>query len=153
MTSPLEDNRDKEKAKKLLRHIQQQRESQLTSREYLYRDPKFEDIRFSIIKILLFGGIAAILVFGNRWTLTAWLPGINIGSDIGQIFMAILVMCLVMVVDAIFGLMHTSVEPPSRAAYFFPIQNADWGLLPLPLLYFGVPIFILYKCGTILMFG
>ena len=94
----------------------------LTSREYQYRNPEREDIKVAIIKLICYGGIV-------------WAAGSMLGNAVDgfrTILISLLVMSAVMILDALFGgLYRVSLNRPSLVDYFFPMQSATWGLLPI----------------------
>ena len=113
----------------------------LTSREYLYRNPEREDIKVAVIKLICYGGIV--------WAAGSMMD--NAVDGFRVLLISLLVMSAVMILDAIFGgLYRVSLRKPSLADYFFPMQNASWGLLPGSLLYIGGMIGVLVGLSRII---
>ena len=117
----------------------------LTSREYRYREPRREDYKVAFIKIFIYGVIPAAL---GLWQQGA-APTIVVNDWGASVGVSIVVIAACMVLDAIFGFFHTSIRDPSFWDYLFPMQTADWGLLPIPLIH-GVAV--LYLPVGIVMF-
>lgn len=147
-TTPIEDEHTKTLQRELLNYEMRRQlgltEGQLTSRQYLYRPPGSEDIKVAVAKVVVYGCVGAV---------GAWMIKRGQNQELGVVLGCILVMSAVMVIDALCGLWQTAIRRPSVADLLLPMQNANWGLLPLPILHWGAAIVLVIAIGRLLFGG